>query len=224
MTTRNPSNTPTQPSRSKWTWFELVGLILAFGLIGWPVLNFTLSAVFPPQAQGADASFTLTQTASVTNAAPGEQFNYIFAIKANKTATLGRLTDVLPDNLNFVNSFCVPPNCDRVNNSEYNVDKRTLTYTGTSTAFETGDSVTLVLVVQLSTSATGSVSNSAQICDTSLVCATSSKVRSLLAVVARPRVRLRLPLRCRRRLRFRPRQPPHRRLTRLYRLRLPQSR
>ena len=90
MTTRNPSNTPTQ---TKWTWFELVGLILAFGLIGWPVLNFAVGAVFPPNAQGeAASSFTLTTTASVSNAAPGEQYNYIFAIKANRTATLGRLT------------------------------------------------------------------------------------------------------------------------------------
>ncbi|MBN9388109.1 MAG: hypothetical protein J0I20_08675 [Chloroflexi bacterium] len=174
MTTRNPSNTPTQ---TKWTWFELVGLILAFGLIGWPVLNFAVGAVFPPNAQGeAASSFTLTTTASVSNAAPGEQYNYIFAIKANRTATLGRLTTVLPDQLNYVNSFCVPPNCDRVNNSEYNVDKRTLTYTGTSTAFQSGDSVTLVLVVQLSKNATGTVKSTAQICDTSLVCATSAAV------------------------------------------------
>ena len=174
MTTKNPSNTPTQPA--KWTWFELVGLILAFGLIGWPVLNFTLGAVFPPNAQGQTTSaFTLSKTASVSNAAPGEQFNYIFAIKANRTVTLGRLTDVLPDQLNYVNSFCVPPNCDRVNNSEYNVDKRTLSYTGTSTAFQAGDSVTLVLVVQLSKTASGSVSNSAQVCDASLVCVSSSK-------------------------------------------------
>lgn len=175
MTTKNPSNTPTKPA--KWTWFELVGLILAFGLIGWPVLNFALGAVFPPNAQGQAApALSLTMTASVSNAAPGEQFNYIFAIKASRSATLGRLTDVLPDELNYVNSFCVPPNCDRVNNSEYNVDKHTLSYSGTSTAFQAGDSVTLVLVVQLSKSATGSITNSAQVCDTNLVCASSSKV------------------------------------------------
>jgi hypothetical protein len=174
MTTRNPSNTPTQ---TKWTWFELVGLILAFGLIGWPVLNFAVGAVFPPNAQGeAASSFTLTTTASVSNAAPGEQYNYIFAIKANRTATLGRLTTVLPDQLNYVNSFCVPPNCDRVNNSEYNVDKHTLSYSGTSTAFQAGDSVTLVLVVQLSKNATGTVKSTAQICDTNQVCATSDAV------------------------------------------------
>lgn len=172
MTTRNPSNTPTQ---TKWTWFELVGLILAFGLIGWPVLNFAVGAVFPPNAQGEAAPpFSLTTTASVSNAAPGEQFNYIFAIKATRTATLGRLTTVLPDQLNYVNSFCVPPNCDRVNNSEYNVDKRTLSYSGTSTAFQSGDSVTLVLVVQLSKNATGTIKSTAQICDTSLLCATST--------------------------------------------------
>ncbi len=175
MTTSNPSNTPTQPA--KWTWFELVGLILAFGLIGWPVLNFALGAVFPPNAQGQTTSaFTLTKTASVSNAAPGEQFNYIFAIKATRSVKLGRLTDVLPDQLNYVNSFCVPPNCDRVNNSEYNVDKRTLSYTGTSTAFQAGDSVTLVMVVQLSKTASGSVTNSAQVCDSNLVCASSARV------------------------------------------------
>ncbi len=175
MTTRNPSNNPTQAV--KWTWFELVGLLLAFGLIGWPVLNFTLGVIFPPNAQGQTTSaFSVTKTASVASASPGEQFNYIISIKANRTATLGIVTDVLPAQLNYVNSFCVPPNCNRVNNSEFNVDKRTLTYTGTSTAFGSGDSVTLVLVVQFSSNATGFASNSVRVCDSGQACSTSNSI------------------------------------------------
>lgn len=175
MTTRNPSNNPTQPV--KWTWFELMGLILAFGLIAWPVLNFTLAAIFPPNAQGqTTAAFSVTKTASVSNASPGEQFNYIITVKANRTATLGTVTDVLPAQLNYINSFCVPPNCNRVNNSEYAVDQRTLRYTGTSTAFAAGDSVTLVLVVQFASNATGSVNNTVRVCDTNQSCVNSGSI------------------------------------------------
>lgn len=156
----------------------MVGLVLAFGLIGWPVLNFTLATVFPPTAQGQSApAFSVTTAASVANASPGEQFNYIITVKATQSATLGSVTDVLPAQLNYVNSFCVPPNCNRVSNSEFNVDKRTLTYKGTSTAFGAGDSVTLVLVVQFASNATGTVTNSAKVCDASgQGCVTSDSV------------------------------------------------